>query len=162
MCLVNGECQNDICSKNIHSGTKHIWHLMLPLMSSELCASLRIRCQMGHDVPAYCWVVWSFKDTCRFPLQENLQNFYTLKVAERAKEDKWKQGLLESLKNTSVYYICAQIHFLFVSETLHEVEKKNNLALGLANARVDNFATFMCRLSENPGSLNFLEPSGPI
>ena len=28
--------------------------------------------------------------------------------------------------------------------------------------RADNFTTFMYRLSEQPGNLNFLEPSGPI
>ena len=27
---------------------------------------------------------------------------------------------------------------------------------------VDKVATFMCRLSENPGSFNFREPSGPV
>jgi hypothetical protein len=28
--------------------------------------------------------------------------------------------------------------------------------------RADNLATFMCRLSRNSGSLNLLEPSGPV
>jgi len=28
--------------------------------------------------------------------------------------------------------------------------------------RADNFATFFCRLSRNSGSLNILEPSGPL
>ena len=28
--------------------------------------------------------------------------------------------------------------------------------------KADKLATFMCRLSENPGSLNLLEPSGPV
>ena len=28
--------------------------------------------------------------------------------------------------------------------------------------RADNLANLMCRLSENPGSLNFLEPLGPL
>jgi hypothetical protein len=28
--------------------------------------------------------------------------------------------------------------------------------------KADNLATFMCQLSRNPGSLNFLEPKGPV
>ena len=88
------KCRKKICSKNIQSGAKVPAHLMFNMLlpsSSGFCATLYIRfgIQSGaRGMSAYFCVVWDFQDTWLFPLQEEPQNFYTLKIVKHVNEDK--------------------------------------------------------------------------
>jgi hypothetical protein len=64
---------------------------MLSPSSSGFCITLYIRCGIQSGAPgmsAYFCVVWAFEDICLFSLQEDLQNFYTLKTAKHINKDK--------------------------------------------------------------------------
>jgi hypothetical protein len=98
------KCRKEICSKNIQIGAKVTGHLMFNMLgpaSSGFYATLYIKfgIQSGaRGMSAYFRVVWDSEDICLFPLQEDLQNFYTLKILKLTYLfTPWSRVLLEKL-----------------------------------------------------------------
>lgn len=102
------QCRKEVCSKNIQCGVKVTRHLMfniLPPWSSGFCATLCIRFGIqswARSMSAYFCVVWDFENISLFSLQEDLQNFYTLKILKHKNKYKRNYGILQHLKKMAL------------------------------------------------------------